>query len=156
VSDQPRTKLPRRRWFLIALLIVPVVLIIGRLAWLRHLSDPSGQITIGRETTYLDGPVTQDGAIDYVAAVNQRESAGVTPENNAVVLLVQAYGPGLLGDGIRDRYLELLGGSPPAGGERFQNEKMFLPGRAPRRDRGRATNSPTSRRCWIAMRRRWR
>jgi hypothetical protein len=49
--------------------------------------------TIGKETTRVTGPLNKDGSIDYVAALNERLRRGVTPANNAVVLLWQATGP---------------------------------------------------------------
>src|SRR6185295_10550420 len=50
-------------------------------------------ITIGRDTTYIDGPLDKDGYPDYEAALNERLREGVTPENNANVLLWQTVGP---------------------------------------------------------------
>jgi hypothetical protein len=35
--------------------------------------------TIGKETTYVTGPVDKDGYIDYAAALNERLGKGVTP-----------------------------------------------------------------------------
>jgi hypothetical protein len=51
------------------------------------------KFTLGKETTYVKGPLTKDGYVDYVTALNQRLSKGVTPENNANVLLWKAFGP---------------------------------------------------------------
>src|SRR4029078_1861738 len=51
------------------------------------------KITISKETTYITEPLRPDGYPDYVAALNQRMSLGVTPENNAAVLLQKAFGP---------------------------------------------------------------
>jgi len=50
--------------------------------------------TIGPDTTIVIGPVRADGTIDYVAALNQAWSAGVTDENNAGLTLMGAIGPG--------------------------------------------------------------
>ena len=52
------------------------------------------KITISRETTYIDGPVNPDGTINYVAALNAFLSKGVTRDNNAAVVLLQALGSG--------------------------------------------------------------
>src|SRR5215467_16284740 len=54
---------------------------------------PKPKITISKETTYLTEPLRPDGYPDYVAALNQRMSEGVTPDNNAAVLLMKAFGP---------------------------------------------------------------
>lgn len=55
-------------------------------------ASPKPKITIGKETTYITEPLRPDGYPDYVAALNQRMSQGVTPENNAAVLLLKAFG----------------------------------------------------------------
>src|ERR1700724_174995 len=52
-----------------------------------------GKFTISKETTYVTGPVDKDGYIDYAAALNERLRQGVTPENNANVLIWKALGP---------------------------------------------------------------
>jgi hypothetical protein len=49
--------------------------------------------TISGETTVIDGPLTQYGTIDYIAYLNARHSEGVTADNNAAVLLCEAFGP---------------------------------------------------------------
>ena len=49
-------------------------------------------VTISKGTTYLTSPLRPDGYVDYVAAVNARYGQGVTPENNAAVLLWKATG----------------------------------------------------------------
>src|SRR5258708_5994274 len=51
--------------------------------------------TIGKETTYVTGPVDADGYIDYAAALNERMSKGIKPAENANVLLWKAIGPPL-------------------------------------------------------------
>jgi len=50
-------------------------------------------ITVSPETTYLTGPLNADGTVNYVQALIDRYSEGVTPENNAMTLLVQAFDP---------------------------------------------------------------
>ncbi len=49
-------------------------------------------IKLSKETTYFVEPLREDGTVDYVAAFNKRLSEGVTPENNAAVLIWQAIG----------------------------------------------------------------
>ncbi|MEZ6055542.1 MAG: hypothetical protein R3C01_02445 [Planctomycetaceae bacterium] len=66
-------------------------------------------ITISKETTVIDGPVRPDGYIDYVAALNSQLSAGVTPENNAAVLLLQVTGPREIPETGLARYCARLG-----------------------------------------------
>lgn len=49
-------------------------------------------IIIGRDTTYLTGPLLPDGTVDYVAAINAESSRGVTPQNNAACLIARIVG----------------------------------------------------------------
>lgn len=51
------------------------------------------KFTISKETTYVLGPVDKDGFIDYETALNERLHHGVTPANNANVLIWKAIGP---------------------------------------------------------------
>jgi hypothetical protein len=46
-------------------------------------------IKIDRETTFLTDPIRTDGTVDYTAGINARSKSGVTPENNACVLLCE-------------------------------------------------------------------
>jgi hypothetical protein len=54
---------------------------------------PRGKFTIGKETTFVTGPVDKDRYIDYAAALNKHWRRGVTAANNANVLIWQALGP---------------------------------------------------------------
>jgi hypothetical protein len=57
-------------------------------------SKPSApKITVAKDITHAIGPLREDGTVDYVAAINARMSAGVTPENNAAVGLLRVLGP---------------------------------------------------------------
>ena len=69
---------------------------------------------ISKETTYITEPLRSDGTPDYVAALNQRLSMGVTPENNAAVLFWKAAGPGPIRENRRVKYFQMLGVSQPA------------------------------------------
>src|SRR5262245_859603 len=70
------------------------------------------KITIGKETTYITEPLGPDGYPDYVEAINQIYSRGVTPENNAAVPLIQAFGPRALPEPTREQALQRLGMTP--------------------------------------------
>ncbi|MFZ1933692.1 MAG: hypothetical protein WAU84_08100, partial [Thermoguttaceae bacterium] len=70
---------------------------------------PSPKIAVSKETTYVTAPLREDGYVDYIAAINERCSHGVTPKNNAAVPFWQAVGPKPLDMRIRERYFELLG-----------------------------------------------
>ncbi len=54
---------------------------------------PAPKLPLGKDTTYVTGPLDKDGYIDYEAALNDRLGAGVAPEKNANVLLWKALGP---------------------------------------------------------------
>ena len=70
---------------------------------------PKPKIAISRDTTYITGPLRADGYVDYIAAINERCSEGVTPENNAAIPFWQAVGPKGIDKNIRKRYFEMLG-----------------------------------------------
>ena len=74
--------------------------------------SPKILITISKETTYITEPLRKDGYVNYVAALNQRFRAGVTPENNAAVHFWHAMGPSEIGPKYRDEYFKLLGFPP--------------------------------------------
>jgi hypothetical protein len=73
-----------------------------------------GTFTIGKKTTYIDGPLDKNGHIDYAAALNQILREGVTPENNANVLLWQAIGPNPHLVRVPEGYFAELGIPEPA------------------------------------------
>jgi hypothetical protein len=68
-----------------------------------------GKFTISKETTYVTGPRDKDGYIDYAAALNERLRQGVTPENNANVLLIKAIGPYPEGAPMPAEFYKLIG-----------------------------------------------
>jgi outer membrane protein assembly factor BamB len=80
-----------------------------------------GTYTIGKGTTYVLGPKDAGGSIDYPAAINERQSKGVTPENNANVAIWKILGPNPVGvTAVSGEYFEKLGMKPPpANGEYF-------------------------------------
>ncbi len=72
-------------------------------------AKPRVLVTISKETTYITEPLRPDGYPDYVAALNQRFSRGVTPENNAAVPFWRAIGPRGLDKTCRERFFRALG-----------------------------------------------
>ena len=85
------------------------------------------KIVVSKETTFLEGPLKEDGTVDYVAALNQLSSEGVTPENNAAVLYWQAFGPGKIDEEFREPFFRLLGIETPAlDGEYFISLDDYL------------------------------
>ncbi|HTU89104.1 MAG TPA: hypothetical protein VMF69_03310 [Gemmataceae bacterium] len=74
---------------------------------------PKPRFPLGKETTYVTGPLDAEGYIDYAAAVNEHWRRGVTPENNANVLLWKAFGPHPEGATMPDEFFKWLGIKPP-------------------------------------------
>ena len=100
---------------------------LGDRALHRIGASSSARITVSKETTYFTEPLQPDGYVDYVAALNQRCSDGVTPENNAAVLFWQAFGPSGIPYAQRDTHFEMLGiPSPPADGDYFVTSIDFV------------------------------
>src|SRR5690242_2056391 len=81
-------------WRSVVGFLVLVVLYVGvRLLYEQALAPfyaPTPAITVGHDTTRIDGPLDAEGYVDYIAALDDAARAGVTPENNAVVLLFEA------------------------------------------------------------------
>ena len=71
------------------LIATPLVL----LSLLAQEGKPAPKFPLGKETTYVTGPLDKDGYIDYEAALNDRLGKGITPQKNANVLLWKAIGP---------------------------------------------------------------
>ena len=85
------------------------------------------KLVIGPETTFVNGPLTAEGLIDYEAALHERLSVGVSPDNNAAVLLDRAFGPAVISPSLRVRYFEWLGIEPlPVRGDYVVNQVAFV------------------------------
>jgi hypothetical protein len=85
------------------------------------------RFTLSKETTYVTGPRDKDGYIDYAAALNKRLCQGVTPANNANVLLWKALGPHPEGAKMPAeffRWLEIK--EPPEKGDYFIDLFQYL------------------------------
>ncbi len=112
--------------------VVPFLLLLGLFAAAtgqdpaaKPAEKPKPKFTISKETTFVTGPVDKEGYIDYVAALNERLKKGVTPENNAVVLLCKALGPRPEGTTMPAEFYEWLGiAEPPEQGEYFVDRKQ--------------------------------
>ena len=74
---------------------------------------PALPYTVSKETTFFTEPLRPDGSVDYAEAINQRAVKGVTPENNAAVLIWRAAGPKEIPSGIRARYFARMDIEPP-------------------------------------------
>ena len=88
---------------------------------------PKGKFTIGKETTYVTGPLYKYGYINYQAALNERLRRGATPENNACVLLWKAIGPHPQWSRINKGHFEALGmQAPPEKGDYYVDFSSYV------------------------------
>lgn len=86
----------------------------------KAAGKPRLRVTISKQTTHILGPLDDHGYVDYIAALNQQYGRGVTPENNAAVLLWQVLGPADMNQRVRQRFFGLLGVPvPPEKGPYF-------------------------------------
>ncbi len=103
-----------RRW--VGRLRAPflTVLVLKVLAVLVFWFSPTKiTLTIDPETTRVTGPMIDGKRIDYAHALNQKYRGDATPENNAVVLLVQAIGTQREGFPENLEFYEEMGISSP-------------------------------------------
>jgi hypothetical protein len=99
----------RRSWW------IPILSSVGWLLTCLIIAAWPGRstFTVSPETTYITEPLDKHGYVDYVTALNQRLSEGVTPANNANVLIWQALGPRPEGTPPPDEYFRWFGTQPP-------------------------------------------
>jgi hypothetical protein len=84
---------------------------------------------LGKETTYVTGPLDKEGYVDYEIALNDRLSKGITAEKNANVLLWAAFGPTPSGGSatLPAEFFKRLGiAEPPKTGDYFINRQAFI------------------------------
>lgn len=99
------------------IVLVLVILGLGGTLWpyiWDALRDDEVLITISPQTTVIEAPLRPDGYVDYLAAVEAKSSAGATPENNAVVVLWQVWGPQEYDAAYLSKYFAALGIPPVA------------------------------------------
>jgi hypothetical protein len=98
------------------------------LSLLAAESKPVPKFPVGKETTYVTGPLDREGYIDYEAALNNRLGKGVTPETNANVLLWKAFGPTPEGGrGMPAEFFKRLGiEDPPKQGDYLISLDVYL------------------------------
>jgi hypothetical protein len=88
---------------------------------------PVSRGPVGKDTTYVDGPIDKNGFIDYEAAINERMRKGIKPETNANVLLFKAFGPKPEGGKLPAEYFKQLGISePPEKGDYLTWPHVYL------------------------------
>lgn len=102
-------------------------------AMVADFRPPTAKITVSKETTFITEPLDTEGYVDYFAALNMAMSKGVTPQNNAAVLLYQAFGPKLVREATGAEAARLLGIEPlPDKGQYFEEWGPFIQRKAPK------------------------
>ena len=89
-------------------MLVPV----GRQLGAQELAQQSS-IRISKETTSLTTPLDDEGYVDYVQAINDQYSNGVTAENNFEVVVRNVLPPDEIQAEMREEYFAVLGMSVP-------------------------------------------
>jgi len=74
----------------------------------RQSGKAEPRVTVSVKTTRILQPLDGEGYVDYVAAINQRASQGVTPENNAGAWFVRGLGISGLEPAARAQFFKLL------------------------------------------------
>jgi hypothetical protein len=88
---------------------------------------PTPKLPLGKETTYVMGPLDDEGYIDYETALNERLGKGITPEKNANVLLWKALGPRPEGGEVPAQVFKWLCiEAPPKEGDYFVGMQAYL------------------------------
>ena len=128
--------LRRRKKLSAAMLVVLIVVIGAATLAIRFVASFSPvPLVISKETTYITKPLRSDGTPDYVAAMNRRLSAGVTPKNNAAALFWRAAGPRPIPKDCRTKYFRMLGiPQPPDKGDYFVTSETWIERRKPKKD----------------------
>jgi len=80
----------RARW------IFGGLVLLGAAWFVFQLFGPGNAIIVSKETTFITAPLGEDGLPDFKTYLLEHDSEGVTPENNAAVLIWQAMWPGEL------------------------------------------------------------
>jgi hypothetical protein len=103
----PRTRGGRLRVFLYGLPVIALAADLALVRFWRH-------IPVRPDTTVITAPLAADGMPDYVAWMDARLKDGVTPENNAALVLLQVEDPSRLSSGWREGAGRALGVAIPA------------------------------------------
>jgi hypothetical protein len=62
-------------------------LLLAAVALADEPKKPEPKFPLGKETTYVTGPLEADGYIDYETALYEIAGKGITPDKNANVLI---------------------------------------------------------------------
>jgi RNA polymerase sigma factor (sigma-70 family) len=114
------------------------------------------KFTLSKETTYIAGPLDNDGYVDYETALNDKLGEGVDPQKNANVLLWQALRPAPKRLPMPAEFFRRLKiAEPPRRGEyfldlsRYAKEELELEAGKPTEEVF-TQRSRTTRRPWVA------
>ncbi len=118
----------RFRWILLILLLLVLAILVFAL-W-----PARSTYTISEQTTFVTGPLDEDGYVHYVAAVNEHLSAGISSNDNANALIWMALGPHPENAKMPKEYFMRLGYEPPEDGEYFITSSKYLEELAPNED----------------------
>jgi hypothetical protein len=86
-----KLRLPKRRRYRALLYILSFLLILAALDLV--LLRIGRHITIAPDTTFITTPLKPDGTPNYIQALDDLYSAGITDDNNAAPLLLSAFNP---------------------------------------------------------------
>ena len=90
--------------------VVFVVLLVGCSLWgWLQIPSQSGPFPPTTPHVHRDDPLRADGRIDFREKINRELARGVTPQNNAAVLLVQMLGPRVLSEVASQPFCQALG-----------------------------------------------
>jgi hypothetical protein len=98
--------LKRKTLIVVAVILIPILLLVLRFGSSQWKAS---RLNVSPQTTGAGVPLRPDGYPDYLAALNERMSQGVTPENNAAVLLVRTVGVQELPPALRGEFLKRMG-----------------------------------------------
>jgi hypothetical protein len=98
------------------------------LSLLPGADKPVPKFPLGKETTFVTGPLDKEGYVDFQTALNDLLGKGITPEKNANVLLWKSLGPTPEGGrGMSAEYFKRLGmEEPPKDGAYIIGMQAFL------------------------------
>ncbi len=106
-----KLRLPKRRRYRIYLYLLSILIILVAIDLL--LVRIGRHITIAKDTTYITSPLKPDGTPDYFQAIDDQRAAGVTPTNNAAMILIPLVYSGQLMDEEKAEVFQKLHVLPP-------------------------------------------
>jgi len=112
-DDSKPKKRKKKRWVL--RIFIALLVLVGIL----HFPVGRVEIEVGPDTTLIEGPLNDDGTVNYVAALDAAYSEGVTRDNNAAYLLLEAMGPEMLDEESGGKALRRLGVTHRAGAKYY-------------------------------------